>query len=152
MAYVTAEARQELLDTIARATDEIGTALGVLGEAYEQLDEQTADRLEAELFKPVQGAYGRARRTHSEFAARHGLPTRSFAPATPTHGAATVREHVDEALDAAAEADHILAELQDSMMPVEVGDPELRAGLSDVRRLLGAIPGAGERFVRVLGR
>ena len=83
MAYVTAEARQELLDTIARATDEIGAALGVLGEAYEQLDEQTGDRLEEALFKPVQGAYGRARRTHSEFAGRYDLPTRTFAPATP---------------------------------------------------------------------
>lgn len=152
MAYVTAEARQELLDTIARATDEIGAALGALGEAYEQLDEQTADRLEAELFKPVQSAYGRARRTHAEFAGRYELPTRTFAPATLGHGAAGVREQVDDAVDAAAEADDILADLQDSMMPVEVGDPELRAGLSEVRRSLGEIPGAAERFVRVLGR
>ena len=152
MSYVTAEARQELLDILARATDEIGAALGVLGEAYEQLDEQTGDRLEEALFKPVQAAYGRARRTHSEFAGRYELPTRTFAPATPTHGAAGVREQVDGAIEAAAEADDILAELQDSMMPVEVGDPELRAGLSEVRRLLGEVPVAGERFVRVLGR
>ena len=152
MSYVTAEARQELLDILARATDEIGAALGVLGEAYEQLDEHTAERLEEALFKPVQGAYGRARRTHSEFAGRYGLPARTFAPAMPRHGAAGVREQVDDATDAAAEADDILAELQDSMMPVEVGDPELRAGLSEVRRLLGEIPGAAERFVRVLGR
>jgi hypothetical protein len=152
MTYVTAEARQDLLDILARATDEIGVALGVLGEAYEQLDEQTGDRLEETLFKPVQAAYGRARRTHSEFAGRYDLPTRTFSPATATHGAAGVREEVDHAIEAAAEADDILAELQDSMMPVEVGDPELRAGLSEVRRMLGEVPGAGERFVRVLGR
>jgi hypothetical protein len=152
MAYVTAQARQELLDTVAQATDEIGAALGALGEAYEQLDEQTADRLEAELFKPIQGAYGRARRTHSEFAGRFGLPTRTFAPATLGHGAASVTDQVRDAVEAAVEADDILAELQDSLRPVEVGDPELRAGLSEVRRLLGEIPGSADRFMRVLGR
>jgi hypothetical protein len=152
MAYVTAQARQELLDTVARATDEIGRALGAVGEAYEQLDEQTADRLEDELFKPIQRAYGGARRTHSEFAARHGLPARTFSPATPGHGNASVREQIEDTADAAAEADDVLADLQDSMMPVEVGDPELRAGLADVRRSLGEIPGAAERFMRVLGR
>jgi hypothetical protein len=56
-ADVTNEARQDLLDGIADAIDEIGAALGA---AYEQLDEHTADRLEAELFRPVQVAYGRA--------------------------------------------------------------------------------------------
>jgi hypothetical protein len=54
MAYVTNEARQHLLDGIADATDEIGAALAALGAAYEQLDEHTADRLDAELFRPVQ--------------------------------------------------------------------------------------------------
>ena len=38
MAYVSAEARQELLDTIADAIDELGVALAALGEAYEQLE------------------------------------------------------------------------------------------------------------------
>ena len=152
MAYVTAEARQELLDTIARATDEIGAALGVLGEAYEQLDEQTADRLEAELFKPVQGAYGRARRTHSEFAGRYDLPTRTFSPANQGHGAAGVREQVDDAVDAAAEADDILADLQDSMMPVEVGDTELRAGLAQTREALADVSRRTREFMRRYGR
>src|SRR5437868_2614766 len=73
MAYITAEARQELLDTVAEATEELGVALGALGDAYEQLDERSADRLEAELFQPVQTAYARAKRTHGDFAARYGL-------------------------------------------------------------------------------
>ena len=73
MAYVSAEARQELLDTIADAIDELGVALAALGEAYEQLDERTADTLEEQLFRPVQTAYGRAQRTHSGFAQRFGL-------------------------------------------------------------------------------
>ena len=73
MAYATQEARQDLLDAIAEATEHIGAALAALGAAYEQLDEQSGDRLEEELFRPVQLAYGRARRTHAGFAERHGL-------------------------------------------------------------------------------
>ena len=46
VAYTTAEARQQLLDALARATDEIGIALASLGEAYELLDEHTAEELE----------------------------------------------------------------------------------------------------------
>ncbi len=56
-----------------------------LGSAYEQLDDQQADRLEEQLFRPVQRAYGRAKRTHAQF-----------------------------------------------------GDPDLRAGLTEVRQLIGA--------------
>src|ERR1700730_15151026 len=76
MAYTTADARQQLLDTLAEAIDQIAVALASLGEAYEQLDEQKAETLEQELFRPVQTAYGRAKRTHAEFARRHGLPAR----------------------------------------------------------------------------
>ena len=59
MAYSTEEARIQLLDDIAHAIDELGVALAALGAAYELLDERTADQLEAELFRPVQVAYGR---------------------------------------------------------------------------------------------
>jgi hypothetical protein len=38
------------------------------------------------------------------------------------------------------------------MLPVEVGDAELRAGLSEVRRLVGDVPARARGFVRVLGR
>jgi len=78
MAYTTVEGRQELLDALAGAIDQIGLALASLGAAYEQLDESTADRLEEELFGPVQVAYGRAKRTHAGFAGRHGLTSRTF--------------------------------------------------------------------------
>ena len=61
MAYTSAEGRQELLDGFAEAIESIGHALAALGAAYEQLDERNADRLEEELFGPVQGAYGRAK-------------------------------------------------------------------------------------------
>jgi hypothetical protein len=150
--YVAAEARQELLDTVAEAIDEIASALASLGAAYEQLGTVPADRLEDELFRPVQTAYGRAKRTHAGFAQRHGLPTRTFAPANPGLPSTGIRGFIDEGVVAAAEADAVLSELQDSMMPVEVGDPELRAGLAEVRDLLGAVPGRAREFVRTLGR
>ena len=65
MAYTTAEARIQLLDDLAHAIDEVGVALGALGEAYELLDEQTGDRMEEQLFRPVQVTYGRAKRPYS---------------------------------------------------------------------------------------
>jgi hypothetical protein len=152
MAYVSQQARQDLLGVIAEAVVEIGGALAALGAAYEQLDEQSADRLEEQLFRPVQGAYGRARRTHTEFAERRRLPPRTFAPQAvrvASHGA---KGHVDAAVAAVRQADAGLAGLQDSMLPVEYGDPELRAGVSEVRELLGSVPGRARDLVRVLGR
>ena len=151
MAYVSAQARQELLDAVAEAADEIGVALSALGDAFDHLDDQSADRLEEQLFRPVQHAYGRAQRTHNEFAGRVSLPTRTFTPAGPPapHGAAAALE---VAVDAVAEADEKLATLQDSMRPVEVGDAELRAGLSEVRRLLGDVEQRARAFERTRGR
>ncbi len=152
MAYNTAEARQELLDSVAGTAERIGDALAALGEAYEQLDEDSADRLEEQLFRPVQTAYGRAKRTHAEFASRHGLPGRTFEPARAATASRGVRVLLEDAVDAVADADADLAELQDSMRPVEVGDAELRAGLAEVRDLLGGLRAGAREFVRVLGR
>jgi hypothetical protein len=152
MAYVTAEARQELLDVIATAIDAIGSALASLGEAYEQLDDHSADRLETELFRPIQTAYGRAQRTHAGFAERHGLPGRTFEPAAPGIPSQGVKGFLDSAVEAVGRADAALSTLQDSMLPVEVGDPELRAGLAEVRGLLDTLAGRTRQFVRVLGR
>jgi len=68
MSYIAGEARQELLDTLGEAIDDIAVALAALAGAYELLTTGPADRLEEELFGPVQAAYGRAKRTHSGFA------------------------------------------------------------------------------------
>ncbi len=152
MTYVSAEARQELLDVIGDATEDIGAALAALGAAFEQLDERGADRLEGELFRPVQSAYGRASRTYAGFAERHGLATRSFDAATAGVPSTGVKGFLEAAVDAVARADADLAELQDSMRPVDVGDAELRAGLAEVRALLGALRGRTREFVRTLGR
>lgn len=152
MAYASTEARQELLDTIAVAADEIGTALAALGAAYEQLDEHGADALEEHLFRPVQLAYGRARRVHSGFAQRHDLPGRTFEPAVEGLPSTGVQGFVGGAVEAVARADGELAELQDSMRPVEVGDAELRSGLAEVRELLGRVPLRAREFSRTVGR
>ncbi len=152
MAYTTAEARQQLLDSVAEATEEIGIGLASLGEAYELLDERTAEVLESELFRPVQMAYGRAQRTHAEFADRHSLPRRQFEPANPGAPSLGVKGLLEAAVEATERADAVLSALQDSMLPVEVGDPPLRAGLEDVRRLIGELRGRSRELVRTLGR
>jgi hypothetical protein len=152
VSYGTEEARQELLDTVAGAIKQIGVALAALGEAYELLDQNAADRLESELFAPVQTAYGRAQRTHASFAARCGLRGRAFAPAPAPPASLGVQALVDRAIEAADSADHELAELQDSLRPVEVGDTELRAGLAEVRTMLDDVHRRGRALERVIGR
>jgi len=152
MTYTTADGRQQLLDAIARAIEEIGVALAALGEAYELLDERTAERLERELFRPVQSAYGRAQRTYAGFASRHDLPSHAFEPATQGAPSTGVKGFIDGALDASDRADGELAALQDSMLPIEVGDAELRAGLQEVRELIGELRGHARELVRTLGR
>jgi hypothetical protein len=150
--YASAEARQELLDTIADAIDELGVALAALGEAYEQLDERTADTLEEQLFRPVQVAYARAKRTYAGFAQRFGLATRTFESATRGVPSTGVKGFLAAAMEAVRQADADLTELQDSMRPVEVGDAELRAGLADVRELLGHLRERADELLRTFGR
>src|SRR5919201_301630 len=151
MVQTTAEARQQLLDTVARATDQIGFALTALGAAYEQLDELRADQLEKQLFRPVQVAYGRARRIHAEFASRHGLADRTFEPPSPGLASTGAKTFIERAVVSVTRADEALAELQDSMLPVEVGDPELRAGIADLRGLVGDLAPRARELVRTIG-
>jgi len=152
MAYTSAEARQELLDALAEAIEHIGLALAALGAAYEQLDEHNADRLEAELFGPVQRAYGRAKSTYAQFADRHGMPSRSFATPSPGIPSTGAKGFIDSAVNAAAQADSELSGLQDSSLPTEVGDVELRAALTEVREQLGGVRRRARELERTLGR
>jgi hypothetical protein len=152
MAYTTDEARRQMLDDLAHAIDEVGVALAALGAAYERLDEQSGDRLEAELFRPVQVIYARARRTHTSFAERHKLPPRTFEPAMGARASADAASLLDSAVEAIQETDHLLAEIQDSMMPVEVGDTDLRAGLSHTRTAIAEVPARGRQLLRTFGR
>jgi hypothetical protein len=152
MAMSTLEARGQILEDLAAALDQIGLALACLSEAFEQLAVDVADRLEADLYLPVQKAFGRGKRTHTQFAERHGLPTDVFE--APSRGVSSqgVKALVERTATATADADRRIAELQDSMLPIEAGDAELRTGLSEVRELLGEVPGAARQFLRILGR
>jgi hypothetical protein len=152
MSYSAGEARVQLLDEMAEASDQLALALASLGEAYEELDEHTADELEAQLFRPTQLAYGRLRRSHAEFADRHGLPGRDFEPSSGGLHSADPRVYVERAVEAIERADVVLAELQDSMLPVEVGDRELRTGLSETRATIAELPARARRLMRTQGR
>ena len=152
MPYTTADARKQLLDTVAEAADALGAALASLSEAYEQLDERSGDAVEEQLFRPVQMAYGRARRAHASFAERHGLPGRTFEPAVAGAPSKGVKGFLDSASASVADADRTLATLQDSMLPVEVGDMQLRGDLEEVRSLLQGLGARAHEIVRTFGR
>ncbi len=151
MAYTTQEGRTQILDDSAAAVLDLAEAVSALGDAYETLDEDSADRLEAELFKPLQSAYGLLQRTHTEFAARVGLAAARFAAPQQTAVMET-RALIERAADAIQAADDALAELQDTLLPVEVGDQELRTGLSAVRTTIAPLPELCDEFVRTVGR
>jgi len=151
VSYTSAEGRQRLLDELASSAEQLALALALLGEAYEHVDEDAGDRLEAELFWPAQTAYGVAQRTHSAFSAQHGLPARQFEQRSPGLPA-DPRAQLEHAVQALQQADQTLAELQDSMLPVEVGDLELRAGLTRVRELIAPLPPRARELLRGLGR
>ncbi len=100
----------------------------------------------------MQAAYGGLKRTHADFAARHDLPAAEFAPAVVGAPSMGARGFLDSAVASIGQADQTLATLQDSMLPVEVGDPELRAGLEHVRELLGHLGSRARELIRTLGR
>ena len=152
MAYTSESARRQLLDELAQAVEQLGIAIAALGEAYDEVDERTADVLEQQLFRPVQGAYGRARRTHTEFAARHQLPSGQFDAATPGLHSGDPRVYIERAIEATERADQVIAEMQDSLLPVEVGDRALRDGLTETRELIASVPAHGRQLLRTIGR
>ncbi|HEX6115603.1 MAG TPA: hypothetical protein VFY99_00790 [Solirubrobacterales bacterium] len=152
MAITAAEARAQILDELAAAIDRLATAAACLGEAYEELDDATADRMEDQLFRPVQKAFGRAKRTHSQFAGRVGMSAATWQPPSVPAGTRGGQALIERAVDCADEADRLLAELQDSMLPIESGDAELRAGLAEVRDLIAGLASSARSLVRGIGR
>ena len=145
------DSHREILDALGRAIADLEESMSDFAEAYEQLDERAADLLEEQIFRPLQGAVARARRTHTDFARRQQMPPR--APDPPAQRLPTgAHEHVERAVRGLEAADDTISELQDSLLPVEYGDPELREGLADVRRRIATLPGRGREVLRVLGR
>ena len=92
------------------------------------------------------------RRAHTEFATRHGIADRKFEPSAPGLPSIGAKAFIENAVTAVGRADAALAELQDSLLPVDVGDPELRAALADLRELLGGFADRARELVRTLGR
>ncbi len=152
MSYTSAQGRQQILDAMASAADHLAVALGLLGGAYDLADEHIAEMLEDGVFRPVQLAYGRLRRSHAEFAARSGLPGREFSPAPEGAPARGLKGLLDDAAEQVRQADGELAELQDSMLPVEVGDQQLRAALEEARSLMGQVGPKARELLRTFGR
>jgi len=152
MSFTSADGRAQLLEVIGAAADRLSVALGLLSGAYDLLGEVAAERLEDEVFRPVQLAYGRIRRTHADFAARYEMQSREFAPSPEGAPSRGVGGLLEAAVGEVLAADGELATLQDSMLPVEVGDEELRAGLADVRTRLAGVPGAAREMMRTFGR
>jgi hypothetical protein len=151
MSYTSASGRLQILEETGAAVRALDVAIAELGEAYDHLDEHTADVMEAGVFRPLQSAYGLLRRTRSEFAARHGLSAGEVPPA-PAPAPQDPRSALELAADSIETADQALSELQDSLLPVEVGDRELRAGLSETRSTLAPLPAACDALVRRFGR
>jgi hypothetical protein len=152
MSYTNEEGRERLLDDVTGAAGDLARSLACLSEAYEALDEQTADLLEEQMFRPVQAAYGRARRTGAEFVARYHLSDGRPEAASAGIAVQDPRVYIERAVEAVEAADQRIAELQDSMLPVDVGDTEVRAGLSETRSLIADVPARGRQLLRTLGR
>ena len=152
MAISTREARAEILEELGAAIERIALASACLGEAYEHLSVMAADRMEGELYRPVQRAYGRGQRTYSQFAERSGFEPRTFELPAAGRGSQGVKAFVERAVVAAAEADRGIAEIQDSSIALESGDAELRKGLTETREALAPLAGASREFLRTLGR
>jgi hypothetical protein len=151
VSYTAESGRLQILEETAAAVVQLAVALAELGEAYDHLDEHTAELMEDEVFRPLQGVYGQLKRTQSEFGDRYHLPVPSDEAATrpAPEDPRTAFEHAADSIET---ADQILSELQDSLLPVEVGDRELRAGLSQARTLMTPLPGACDRLIRTIGR
>jgi hypothetical protein len=152
VAYTEAQARRQLLDDLAVAIDKLALALALLGLAYEQLDEHSSEQLEESLFRPVQLVYGRLQRTHGAFADRSGIERRVFSAASPGAPSQAPGQLLETAADLIGQNDDAIGALQDSMLPVEVGDVELRRGLADARLMLDGLPNKAHELVRVIGR
>ncbi len=152
MGITSDEARQQILDDLAAAVERIALAVASLTEAFDLLSVTSADRLDAELFRPTQRAFGRGKRAYTQFADRSGLEAHEItspSPGPPSQGAKVL---IEQAVAAAADAERQVSDLQDSSVSIEFSDGELRTGLREVRASLAELAPAAREFLRGLGR
>ena len=152
MPISTREARERIVGDLGSAAEQLALGVACLGEAYEQLSVMAADRMETELYGPMQRAYGRTKRTRSQFADRVAIGVEQPPEPEPGRASQGARAFVERAAGAATQADGLIADLQDTGYAIDVGDAELRAGLAEIRDLLGPVPAAARAFLRTLGR
>lgn len=151
--YDPAEARRALVDDLLGAAQDVAEAIAYASAAYDLLDDTSGDRLEEQVFAPLQKALGALRRAAEGFATRHGIAAPAAAPPPPEpHPSQGVAALLDGCGAAARRADDHLGTLQDSLLLIDLGDAELRTGVADVRRRLGGVPAALRTFTRMLGR
>ncbi|MDE3070182.1 MAG: hypothetical protein KGJ43_05590, partial [Acidobacteriota bacterium] len=108
--------------------------------------------LEAQLFRPLQRAYGRVRRACSEYAARNGIDAADPTPPPQPAPGLGPKVRLETAVETLGEIEGELVMLQDSLMLVELGDPDLRAALAEVRQALAEVTHAARELLRTLGR
>ena len=152
MAYTNAQAREQLLAELAAAADEVGLALACLGEATSSSTRPPPSASRTSCSARSRRPTGRRSAPTPNSPAGTGLPEHEFEAARPQ-----VREHdasaiMERAAAAVSRADLALATLQDSMLPVDVGDPPLRAGLEQVRMALADTSRRTREITRTLGR
>ena len=152
MALTRTEAHEQILGDLQSAIEALDLAVACIGEAYEHLDEESQDRLDSTLFRPIQRAYGQAKKTQARFAEQTGASTLDPEPAGPGLASQGAQSFIEQAVEAAADGDSAISDLQDSMLPIEFGDPELRASLAAIREPLAEVPRAAQEFIRTLGR
>ena len=93
------------------------------------------------------------KRTHAEFARRHSVETaRDFEQQTAGVASQGAKAFIERAIQATDEANQLIAELQDTLLPIEVGDAAVRSELAAVRNLLEQLPRRARELLRTLGR
>lgn len=152
MPISTQESHERIVGDLGAAAEQLALAVACLGEAYEQLSVMAADRMEADIYAPVQRALGRTKRTRSQFAERVGREASPIADPQTGRSSQGAKVFIERAAGATTQAGGLIADLQDTGMAIESGDAELRAGLSEIRDLLAPVPAQAREFLRTLGR